>query len=89
MEAFVHRPIDAAADVLWNDVPIALLLGTGAWFTLRFRMIRQKALFLGMKRFGSKGEPRSISSFRAFATGLASRVRADAVAEVRVAVRES
>ena len=47
---------------------IALLLGVGLWFTLRFRMIQLKALLLSVKLVGSKGEPGSISSFQAFAT---------------------
>lgn len=81
--------IDVVNGVLWNDVLIALLLGTGAWFTLRFRMIQLKALFLGLKRVGSKGVSGGISSFQAFATGLASRAGTEAVAGVRVAVRES
>lgn len=81
--------IDAVNGVLWNDVLIALLLGTGAWFMLRLQMIRLKALFHGMEKGGSKGERDGISSFQAFATGLASRAGTEAVAGVRVAVRGS
>ncbi|HDR9495605.1 alanine/glycine:cation symporter family protein [Burkholderia stabilis] len=86
MEALVHGLIDAVNGVLWNYVLIALLLGAGAWFTLRFRMIQLKALFLSMKLVGSKGEPGSISSFQAFATGLASRVGTGNIAGVAVAL---
>jgi len=86
MEAFVHGLIDAANGVLCNDVLIALLLGAGAWFTLRFRMIQLKAPFLSMKRGGSKGEPGGISSFQAFPTGLASHVGTGNIAGVAVAL---
>ncbi|KVR05058.1 sodium:alanine symporter [Burkholderia ubonensis] len=86
MEALVQGLIDAVNGVLWNYVLIALLLGAGAWFTLRFRMIQLKALFLSMKLVGSKGEPGSISSFQAFATGLASRVGTGNIAGVAVAL---
>ncbi|MBR7995368.1 alanine:cation symporter family protein [Burkholderia cenocepacia] len=86
MEAFVQGLIEAVNGVLWNYVLIALLLGAGAWFTLRFRMIQLKALFLSMKLVGSKGEPGSISSFQAFATGLASRVGTGNIAGVAVAL---
>ncbi|MCO8649269.1 amino acid carrier protein, partial [Burkholderia multivorans] len=86
MEALVHGLIDAVNGVLWNYVLIALLLGVGAWFTLRFRMIQLKALFLGIRLVGSKAEPGSISSFQAFATGLASRVGTGNIAGVAVAL---
>lgn len=78
--------IDAVNGVLWNYVLIALLLGVGLWFTLRFRMIQLKALLLSVKLVGSKGEPGSISSFQAFATGLASRVGTGNIAGVAVAL---
>lgn len=55
MEAFVQGLIDAVNGVLWNYVLIALLLGVGVWFTLRFRMIQLKALLLSVKLVGSKG----------------------------------
>jgi len=86
MEALLQALIDAVNGVLWNYVLIALLLGAGAWFTLRFRMIQLKALLLSMKLVGSKGEPGSISSFQAFATGLASRVGTGNIAGVAVAL---
>lgn len=86
MEGFVHTLIDGINGILWNYVLIALLLGAGAWFTLRFRMIQLRALFLSMRLVGSKGEPGSISSFQAFATGLASRVGTGNIAGVAVAM---
>lgn len=86
MEGFVHALIDGINGILWNYVLIALLLGAGAWFTLRFRMIQLRALFLSMRLVGSKGEPGSISSFQAFATGLASRVGTGNIAGVAVAM---
>ncbi|CAB3975750.1 sodium:alanine symporter [Burkholderia cenocepacia] len=86
MEALVQGLIDAVNGVLWNYVLIALLLGVGLWFTLRFRMIQLKALLLSVKLVGSKGEPGSISSFQAFATGLASRVGTGNIAGVAVAL---
>lgn len=86
MEALVQGLIDAVNGVLWNYVLIALLLGVGLWFTLRFRMIQLKALLLSVKLVGSKGEPGSISSFQAFATGLASRVGTGNIAGVATAI---
>ncbi len=87
MEGFVHALIDGINGVLWNYVLIALLLGTGAWFTLRFALIQLRAFPLSMRMVGSKGdEPGGITSFQAFATGLASRVGTGNVAGVAVAL---
>jgi AGCS family alanine or glycine:cation symporter len=86
MEAFAHALIDGINGILWNYVLIALLFGAGAWFTLRFALIQLRALPLGIRTIGSKSEPGSITSFQAFATGLASRVGTGNIVGVAVAL---
>ncbi|KAG0164508.1 hypothetical protein DFQ28_008828 [Apophysomyces sp. BC1034] len=68
---------------------IALLLGAGVWFTWRFAGIQFRALPLSVRTlFCDDGNGRSdgISSFQAFATGLASRVGTGNIVGVAVAL---
>jgi AGCS family alanine or glycine:cation symporter len=68
--------IDAANDVVWGRLLIYLLLGAGAYFTLRTRFIQFRHfghVFTVMRR-SFRTERGGISSFGAFVTGLAQRV---------------
>lgn len=91
MEAWLHGAIDGINDILGNYVLIVLLLGAGAWFTVRFGAIQLRALWLSVQVVGRKGAEGSdaaggITSFQAFATGLASRVGTGNIAGVAVAL---
>ncbi|GGA97084.1 alanine/glycine:cation symporter family protein [Agarivorans gilvus] len=74
--------------VLWGNLLIYLLLGTGIVFTLRTRFIQVRHfghMFLVM-RSSRKGDASGISSFQALCTSLAARVGTGNLAGVAVAV---
>ena len=80
--------IDPISTLLWNYVLIYVLIGAGIWFTLRTRFV-QVRLFPEMVRtiLGSReGAEGGISSFQAFAVGLASRVGTGNIAGVAIAL---
>jgi len=80
--------IDPISRILWNYVLIYVLIGAGVWFTLRTRFV-QVRLFPEMVRtiLGSRGGSEGgISSFQAFAVGLASRVGTGNIAGVAIAL---
>ena len=66
--------MDSKAKLRFVEVPIYLLLAIGVFFTVRFGFIQFRAMRRAMKVTFAKPEPGQISSFQAFATGLASRV---------------
>ncbi|WXK24193.1 alanine:cation symporter family protein (plasmid) [Mycetohabitans endofungorum] len=91
VEVFLASAIGHLNGVLWNYMLIALLLGAGAWFTWRFAGIQLRALPLSVQTlFRDDGEGKrkgdGISSFQAFATGLASRVGTGNIVGVAVAL---
>lgn len=89
VEGFLAAAVNQVNGVLWNYMLIALLLGAGAWFTWRFAGIQLRALPLGIRtlfRDDGKGKGDGISSFQAFATGLASRVGTGNIVGVAVAL---
>ncbi len=80
--------IDPISTILWNYVLIYVLIGAGIWFTLRTRFV-QVRLFPEMVRtiLGAReGAEGGISSFQAFAVGLASRVGTGNIAGVAIAL---
>jgi len=80
--------IDPFSRILWNYVLVYVLIGAGVWFTLRTRFV-QVRLFPEMVRtiLGSRsGSEGGISSFQAFAVGLASRVGTGNIAGVAIAL---
>lgn len=88
MEAFQEAVIDPLSNVLYSYVLIYVLLGAGIYFTVRTRVV-QVRLFAVMVRVvgGSKDDAKDgISSFQAFAVGLASRVGTGNIAGVAVAL---
>ena len=86
MQTF-HDIVNAINNVLWSYVLIYLLLAVGLYFTIRFGFVQ----FRGLKRaaqvtFAKPEDPKQISSFQAFATGLASRVGTGNIAGVATAI---
>jgi alanine or glycine:cation symporter, AGCS family len=80
--------IDPLSAFLWNYVLVYLLIGAGIYFTWRTRFV-QVRLFGQMIRTirGSRsGAEGGISSFQAFAVGLASRVGTGNIAGVAIAL---
>jgi len=80
--------IDAANTFIWGKALIYLLLGVGAYFTVRTGFIQFRHLghlFTVMRR-SLRAEHGGISSFGAFATGLAGRVGTGNVAGVAIAI---
>lgn len=84
----INASLTGFSDFIYTYILIALLLGTGLYFTIRTKGM-QVRLFPKMVReiFGSRKKDRgSISSFQAFAVGLASRVGTGNIAGVALAV---
>ena len=86
----LHSLINAGNDLLWGQVLIYVLLGTGLFFTLRMGFMQIRLLPRGWQEMlGGRGHEKGsndISSFQAFATGLASRVGTGNVAGVATAI---
>lgn len=80
--------IDTANHVIWGYVLIYLLLGTGSYFTIRsgFVQLRHIGHVFTVMRRSFKTERGGISSFGAFATGLAARVGTGNIAGVAIAL---
>lgn len=80
--------VDAANQLLWGSLLIWLLLGAGILFTLlsRFIQFRHFLHTFGVMRRSFRREHGGISSFEAYATGLAARVGTGNLAGVAVAL---
>ena len=87
----LQRIINAANDVLWTYVLIAMLLGCAVYFTWRTRFVQFRNL-REMVRLLTEGAPKSrdgkrqVSSFQAFAVSIASRVGTGNLAGVATAI---
>lgn len=82
----LHNAINAINGVLWNYALIYLLFAVGIYFTLRFGFLQFRGLKRALKVSFDKVAPGEISSFQAFATGLASRVGTGNIAGVATAI---
>ena len=87
----LQRIINAANDVLWTYVLIAMLLGCAVYFTWRtrfvqFRNLREMIRLLTEGAPKSKDGKRQVSSFQAFAVSIASRVGTGNLAGVATAI---
>ncbi|WP_062267858.1 alanine/glycine:cation symporter family protein [Endozoicomonas arenosclerae] len=80
--------IDLATRVLWEYILIYLLLGAGAYFTLRSRFVQIRHFFHAWKiMFSSRNTSKSeISSFQALCTSLAAHVGTGNLAGVAIAI---
>ncbi len=75
-------------DLVWGAVLVWALLGAGIYFTVRFKGVQVRWFRHMVKTlFASRNDPgESISSFQAFATGLAARVGTGNIAGIGVAI---
>ncbi|CUA86772.1 amino acid carrier protein [Gulbenkiania indica] len=85
----LHAFINAGNDLIWGQILIYLLIGTGLYFTLRTGFLQLRLLGRGWTEMvGGRrhGDASDISPFQAFATGLASRVGTGNIAGVAIAI---
>ena len=90
----ITRVNDAVRGVLWGPPLLALLLGTGLYFTCRTGLfqLRHIRLWLGgalracLPRRKGEGDSRSISPFAAMCTALAATVGTGNIAGVAAAL---
>lgn len=78
---FITQLVNQVNSLLWDELLIFLLCGTGIYYTLRlgFIQIRHfgsgfKALFGGISLSGAKADKQGMSSFQAVATAIAGQV---------------
>ncbi|WP_432482470.1 alanine/glycine:cation symporter family protein [Kineococcus esterisolvens] len=88
MDAIQENLIDPISNILWTYVLVHVLLGTGLYFGVRTRLAQVRLFgrmlrLVGSSRSGAEG---GISSFQAFAIGLASRVGTGNIAGVAIAL---
>lgn len=87
MDFIQESLIDPVSNFLWNYVLIYVLVGAGLFFTLRTRFVQVRLfgqMVKGLRSSGVTGD--GISSFQAFAIGLASRVGTGNIAGVAIAI---
>ncbi len=85
MEIF-HAFINDINGVLWSYLLIYLLISVGIFFSLRTGFLQFRALGRACRVTFAKAGPGEITSFQAFATGLASRVGTGNIAGVATAI---
>lgn len=85
METF-HGCINAINGVLWSFILVYFLSCVGIFFTLRTGFMQVRGLKRACAVTFAKAGPGEISSFQAFATGLASRVGTGNIAGVATAI---
>ena len=81
--------LDTVNNLLWGNVLICLLLGTGLFFTIRTRFVQLRRFTVATKTMlGSRATDCSthVSPFQAFCTSLAARIGTGNMAGVAVAV---
>ncbi|MDU0348552.1 alanine/glycine:cation symporter family protein [Actinomyces sp. MRS3W] len=84
----INELLSGASNLLFGSILIWLLLGAGAWFTIRTRGLQLRhlvsmVLSVASSRSGAAG---GISSFQAFAVGLACRVGTGNIVGVALAL---
>ena len=89
-EGWLNRVVTASNDFLWTYILIAVLIGCALYFTFRsrgvqFRMIGEMFRLLGDSTDRHDGK-KHISSFQAFAVGVATRVGTGNLAGVATAI---
>jgi AGCS family alanine or glycine:cation symporter len=80
--------IQWANTLIWDPLLIYLLLGAGAYFTIRTRFIQFRLFghFWSALSHSREGAGQGISGFQAFCIGLASRVGTGNIAGVAIAL---
>ncbi len=89
MESFNYL-LESVNNIVWGYFLIALLIGTGVFFTIRTRFVQFRYFKESIKSLNDKPKmsdgKRSISSFQAFSISVASRVGTGNMAGVATAV---
>ncbi|PPK97201.1 AGCS family alanine or glycine:cation symporter [Kineococcus xinjiangensis] len=88
MDLIQQNLIDPVSDVLWTYVLVYVLLGVGLYFGIRTRFVQVRLFGRMLRQVASSrtGAEGGISSFQAFAVGLASRVGTGNIAGVAIAL---
>ncbi|OFS11446.1 sodium:alanine symporter family protein [Hafnia sp. HMSC23F03] len=78
---FITQLVNQVNSLLWDELLIFLLCGTGIYYTLRLGFIQIRhfgsgfnALFSGISLSGAKADKQGMSSFQAVATAIAGQV---------------
>lgn len=86
----MEQIISSISDALWTYLLIGVLIAVAVWFTLRTRGVQFGMLGETMRSLGRSVEPhkgeKHISSFQAFAVGLATCVGTGNLAGVATAI---
>lgn len=82
----LHGLVIDVSGVLWSYVLVYLLFCVGIYFTLRTGFLQFRGMRRAVDVTFAKAGPGEISSFQAFATGLASRVGTGNIAGVATAI---
>jgi AGCS family alanine or glycine:cation symporter len=82
----IHKIIIQINGWLWGYLLIYVLIAIGIYFTVRFGFLQFRGIKRAAKVTFAKAGPGEISSFQAFATGLASRVGTGNIAGVATAI---
>ena len=88
MQAFASQVVDLLNGLLWGNILIWLLVGTGVYFTLRLGAIQLRHFghIFNVLRGSRHADASGISSFQALCTSLAARVGTGNIAGVAVAI---
>lgn len=80
--------VTAINGILWGHVLVYLLLLTGAWFTIRLRLIQLRRFghMFGLLKTSRTSDESGISSFQALCTSLSARVGTGNLAGVAIAI---
>ncbi len=85
----LYRAVAAVSDAVWGPWTVFLLLGTGLFLTVRFRVVqvtRFRQAVAGLVPKAQAGAKGVLSPFQAFMTGLAGSVGTGNIAGVATAV---
>lgn len=84
---YLERFVSAANAVIWSDVVIVLLIGTGIYFSLRMRFFQVRMIGEMVRTMlAGKKSAEGISSFQALAVSLSGRVGTGNIAGVATAI---
>lgn len=90
-DGWLNVTISMLQDYIWTYLLIAVLIGCALWFTIRtrfaqFTMVGEMFRLLGDSGKKDEREKKHISSFQAFAVGVATRVGTGNMAGVAIAI---
>lgn len=88
MEQFLINAVGALNNLLWSNLLIILLVGTGLYFTFKTRFLQirlLKEMFLVLKE-GNSSSNSGISPFQAFCISMAARVGTGNITGIAIAI---